>query len=659
MASKGKGKGKLKKKTQPKPPTKPPPPIDTPCLFSVSIGTQNICIATVRNAILEIIVNENGDRLTPASICYEVGKKGQFNPLIGQVASQLADRGEPNAFTHLLDFEKMSENCCKTNFQDSSLKLVAESSTQNISHVRILSDFLSAVRETVSAYSNKTATHCIIAHSSQVSMETLRNACNIAALSPIQILPASICPLLAYGIGQNKDQLEIPKIALVIDLGHRYLGVSIYRILNGLFQPIKTEQFQGLGGEKFDEILTNHIASLFNDKHKCDLYENRKSILKIAREVSNIKHILSTLPIASVSIDSLYEGIDCHLSIARGRFESLISPIITRLVEIVTSTVLGKDMELECITDLVCVGGSCRIPFIQSQLQGAFSSATLHNTLTQDEVFALGAAKQCQLIEENTLVSDFKTPPISVPSTMYDIVLKIDIDILLFQSGTPLPATNDTTLEVAGPRTFSIIESRNLGNGTIDIPEGVKIVSLRSELNAQTGLKHMTSETILDIHTGAVVCADTILIGQVTIGANTVVHPKATLDGSGGPIVIGQNNILEENVVIKGTEIIEIGSGNSFRVGTHCHAKKVGDNNIFEMKSLSLHRNFQKTNMPNQPRRYVSPYPPKTFREWMKFGYRFTFMRDPVFFISAGIVIFLITRIPVTDEARKNSQYFN
>ena len=97
----------------------------------------------------------------------------------------------------------------------------------------------------------------------------------------------------------------------------------------------------------------------------------------------------------------------------------------------------------------------------------------------------------------------------------------------------------------------------------------------------------MASENLLDIDTAAVVCNGAILIGKVKIGANTVVHPKATLDGSAGPILIDQNNIIEETVLIRGdgNGTIEIGSGNSFRVGTHCFAKKVGNTNIFEINS--------------------------------------------------------------------------
>ena len=95
------------------------------------------------------------------------------------------------------------------------------------------------------------------------------------------------------------------------------------------------------------------------------------------------------------------------------------------------------------------------------------------------------------------------------------------------------------------------------------------------------------SASHLSIDPTAVVCKDATLFGDVTIGPNTVVHPKCKIDGSAGAIVIGADNIIEEKVVICSTETgtMEIGSGNSFRVGAECFAKKVGNHNIFEIKS--------------------------------------------------------------------------
>ena len=507
MASKPKGKSKKKQQSSKYNPK--PLPSDTsthcvPCLFGISIGSDNICLATSKNDTFEIVVNETGDRLTPLCIYYEPNSRGVVKPLIGQVAAQSADRGNPNSFTQLLEFEKMRGK--DSNENSNTISILTDSGPQQMPHVRILTDFLSAIRDLVSAYCNRTATHCIIAHSSHVSMETietLRNACSLASLFPIQFISSDVSALLAYSIGQKETELKIPKTALVIDLGHNYLDVSIYRILGGLFKPIKSAQFQNLGGKMFNELLSDHIVTIFNNKNRCDVTESKKSILRIHTEVSSIKHILSLLPSAPINIDSLFNGIDCHLSVSRGRFESMISPLIGRIIEIINTTLKEANLETKSVTDLVCVGGSCRIPFVQSQLQGSFPSATLHATLPPDEVVALGAAKQCQLLELNNLISDFPKPADSIPNLAHSICLKTDSEFLLFESGTPLPATKTATLEVSTAQlTFSLFENsnRHIGSEAIHIPEGVTIVSLFAEISVSSGLKLDFSETTSGQH---------------------------------------------------------------------------------------------------------------------------------------------------------------
>uniref|UniRef100_A0A0A9WBJ5 Dynactin subunit 6 n=1 Tax=Lygus hesperus TaxID=30085 RepID=A0A0A9WBJ5_LYGHE len=96
------------------------------------------------------------------------------------------------------------------------------------------------------------------------------------------------------------------------------------------------------------------------------------------------------------------------------------------------------------------------------------------------------------------------------------------------------------------------------------------------------------------ISQGAVVCMDCKLEGPITVGPRTVIHPKACITAEGGPIMIGENNIFEEQCVIKHKVdnetkgrplILNIGSNNVFEVGCVVLSKVIGDNNIFEAKS--------------------------------------------------------------------------
>ncbi|XP_072020611.1 dynactin subunit 6-like [Amphiura filiformis] len=97
------------------------------------------------------------------------------------------------------------------------------------------------------------------------------------------------------------------------------------------------------------------------------------------------------------------------------------------------------------------------------------------------------------------------------------------------------------------------------------------------------------------IGTGAVVCVEAELRGDITVGARTVVHPKARIIAEAGPIVIGESNLIEEQVLIinskeddnrEGGQTMIIGANNVFEVGCRCEALRVGDNNIIEAKAV-------------------------------------------------------------------------
>jgi len=98
----------------------------------------------------------------------------------------------------------------------------------------------------------------------------------------------------------------------------------------------------------------------------------------------------------------------------------------------------------------------------------------------------------------------------------------------------------------------------------------------------------MAQQNQLKIDKGSIVCQETEIVGEVTIGAGTVVHPKASIIAEGGPIIIGANNIIEEHVTIKNPKsanyvTLTIGTNNMFEVASHISCN-VGDNNLFETR---------------------------------------------------------------------------
>uniref|UniRef100_A0A914XCR0 Dynactin subunit 6 n=1 Tax=Plectus sambesii TaxID=2011161 RepID=A0A914XCR0_9BILA len=95
-------------------------------------------------------------------------------------------------------------------------------------------------------------------------------------------------------------------------------------------------------------------------------------------------------------------------------------------------------------------------------------------------------------------------------------------------------------------------------------------------------------ENKLTIATGAVVCQEALLLGEITIGAGTVIHPKAQILAEAGPIIIGENNLIEENALISNksspARTMVIGNSNVFEIASQTYAMSVGDNNVVEVR---------------------------------------------------------------------------
>jgi len=99
----------------------------------------------------------------------------------------------------------------------------------------------------------------------------------------------------------------------------------------------------------------------------------------------------------------------------------------------------------------------------------------------------------------------------------------------------------------------------------------------------------MSANIQLTISPDAVVVADAILKGRITVGPSTIIHPKAKIDARDGEIIFGSQNIVEETAVIENfnpTGTMVIGNDNLFEIGSVCQALKVGDNNVFGIKSI-------------------------------------------------------------------------
>ena len=151
-------------------------------------------------------------------------------------------------------------------------------------------------------------------------------------------------------------------------------------------------------GEDFDNRLVDFCIQDFKRKHKKDLTENPKSIRRLRTACEKAKRSLSSSAQSSVEVDSLFEGIDYNVTITRARFEELCMELFRSTLDSVEKCLKDSKLSKSQIHEIVLVGGSSRIPKIQSLLSDFFNGKKLNNSINVDECVSYGATVQAALL---------------------------------------------------------------------------------------------------------------------------------------------------------------------------------------------------------------------------------------------------------------------
>lgn len=178
--------------------------------------------------------------------------------------------------------------------------------------------------------------------------------------------------------------------------------VTILSIDDGIFEVKATGGNTHLGGSCFDSALVNHFAAEFKRKHKKDLTDSPRALGRLKTAAERAKKALSSASQTSVECDALYEGIDFSTSITRARFEELNMHYFCECLDSVEKVMKDAKLDKGQIDEVVLVGGSSRIPKIQSMLQDFFGGKELCKGVSYDEGVAYGASVQAHVMTGGT-----------------------------------------------------------------------------------------------------------------------------------------------------------------------------------------------------------------------------------------------------------------
>lgn len=205
----------------------------------------------------------------------------------------------------------------------------------------------------------------------------------------LRIINEPTAAAIAYGLDKKSGEKNI----LVFDLGGGTFDVSLLTIDQGVFEVVATAGDTHLGGEDFDQRLTEHFIKLFKKKHNIDIKKDKRSMQKLRQEVEKAKRDLSSVPSVKVNIENFMEGVDFSETITRARFEELNIDLFKKTMEPVKQVLDDSGLKKSDIDVVVLVGGSTRIPKIQQLIKDFFGKEP-NRGINPDEAVAYGAAVQ-------------------------------------------------------------------------------------------------------------------------------------------------------------------------------------------------------------------------------------------------------------------------
>merc|ERR1712017_51946 len=262
----------------------------------------------------------------------------------------------------------------------------------------ISSMVLQKMKETAEAYLGdevKNAVVTVPAYFNDGQRNATKDAGRISGLNVLRIINEPTAAAIAYGLGK-KDTGE--QNVLIFDLGGGTFDVSLLTIEDGIFEVKATAGDTHLGGEDFDDRLVKHFTAEFKRKHKKDITGNARALRRLRTACERAKRTLSSAHNTNVEIDSLFEGEDFYSSITRARFEELCQDLFRGTLEPVEKVLRDSGMDKRSVHEIVLVGGSTRIPKVQSLLSDFFGGKELCKSINPDEAVAFGAAVQAAIL---------------------------------------------------------------------------------------------------------------------------------------------------------------------------------------------------------------------------------------------------------------------
>jgi len=372
-------------------------------VIGIDLGTTYSCVGVYKNGKVDILANDQGNRITPSYVAWEA-ERGER--LIGDAAKNQATINPENT---VFDAKRLIGRAFKDKTVQKDMKMWPFGVIDKNSRPYIVVDVngekkefapeeisamvlkkMKATAEAVLDEEVKNAVVTVPAYFNDSQRQATKDAGAISGMRVMRIINEPTAAAIAYGLDKKGGEKNI----LVFDLGGGTFDVTLLTIDNGVFEVLATNGDTHLGGEDFDQRVMAYFMKLFKKKHKKDMSKDKRAIQKLRREVERVKRTLSGQHQARLEVESLHDGIDFSETLTRARFEDLNIDLFKKTMGPVSKVMSDGGLSKSEIDEMVLVGGSTRIPKVQELLKDFFNGKEPNRGINPDEAVAYGAAVQ-------------------------------------------------------------------------------------------------------------------------------------------------------------------------------------------------------------------------------------------------------------------------